>query len=518
MMWIALALSVGPAAPTAQQAPVPAAAQTPAQTTTAATGEAYFLFLQGRMLEGRGDIAGAIAAYRAAIGLMPAAADIRAELSGLYAREGRADEAIAEAEAALKVEPANHEANRILGLVRSSMADGASSTDDQGRLVVQAIGHLELALAGGRRDPGVEISLGRLYVRTGQHAKAIPTLEGFLTDQPGYPEGVLLLVEALDATGQDARAIAVLEPLVRDEPDLARARSWLAELYDATGRQPEALVHWRELAKTNPRNVPIRTRFAASLVNLGHLEEGRTALLELAGEFPRDIAIWYLVAQVETRAGNTDAAENAARRIVEIDSSDPRGPLAMAEARAARGDHRGVVQTLQPLLAALRTAPDTSAYGRVAVELAAAFEAGGDRDQGIRVLEDARTRDEQNVDVAAALASAYLRDKRHDLAERAYRDLLTGDPDNPAYLDGLGWTFVQQGQAGLAREPLERAVKVRPSDSEMLDHLAEALFQLKQYREAVVAWERALAGDRDGIDVEAVTRKRDRARQMAGRQ
>lgn len=463
---------------------IPPQVQAPAAPTTAATGEAYFLFLQGRTLEGRGDVTGAIAAYRAAIKLVPSAADVRAELAGLFAREGRAAEAVTEGEAALAADPANHEAHRILGLVRAALADNASDTAEQGRIVVQAIEHLEKALAGGRRDPGVEISLGRLYVRTGQHAKAIPTLTGFLNDQPGYPEGVLLLVESLDATGEDARAIAVLEPLVRDEPDLARARSWLAELYDSVGRPQDALVQWRELAKTNPRNVPIRTRFATSLVNLGQLEEGRTALLELAGEYPRDASIWYLVSQVENRAGNADGAENAARRIMEIDPADPRGPLAVAEARTARGDHRGAVSTLEPLLTALRSAPDTGVYARVAVELAAALEASGERDRGVRVLEDARTRDERNVEVRAALGAAYVRAERHDAAERVYRDLLAADADNPAYLD----------------------------------HLGDALFGLKRYRDAVVVWDRVLAGARTGIDADAVTKKRDRARQLAGRE
>jgi len=506
MMWIAVGLSVG------------LVAQAPAQATTAATGEAYFLFLQGRMLEGRGDVAGAVAAYRRAIELVPSAADVRAELAGLFAREGRAPEAIAEAEAALATDPLNHEAHRILGLIRAAMADSLSSTDAQGRLVVQAIDNLERALAGGRRDPGVEISLGRLYVRTGQHAKAIPILEGFLMDQPGYPEGVLLLVEALDATGAEARAITVLEPLVRAEPDLARARSWLAELYDAEGRQAEALVHWRELATTNPRNIPVRSRFASSLVNLGYLEEGRRTLLELAGEFPRDVSVWYLVSQVENRAGNADGAEQAARRIIDIDAGDPRGPLALAESRTARGDYRGAVSALEPLLTALRSTPDTGVYARVAVELSVALEASGDRGRSVRVLEDARTRDAENREVLTALAAAYLREKRHPQAERVYRDLLSRDPDNPEYLNGLGWTFVQQGQAGLAREPLERAVAARPGNAVYLDHLADALFQLKQYRDAVALWDRALAGDRQGIDVETVTRKRDRARQLAGRE
>lgn len=504
-MWVAVGLSVS------------LVAQAPAQATTAATGEAYFLFLQGRTLEGRGDIAGAVAAYRAAIALMPAAADIRAELAGLYAREGLMREAIAEGEAALQAEPANHEANRILGLIRAAMADGASSTAEQGRLAGQAIGHLERALEGGRRDPGVEISLGRLYVRTGQHALAVPTLERFLSDQPGYPEGVLLLAEALDATGRPERAIPMLELLVRDEPDMARARSWLAELYDVVNRPVDALPHWRELARTNPRNVPVRTRYATALVNLGELEAGRTVLLELAGEYPRDVGIWYLLSQVERQAGRLEAAEQAARRIQDVDGSDPRGPLALAEVRRARGDHRGAALTLEPLLAALLAAPDTEMYGRVAMALSAAYEAGGETGRALRVLEDARTRDGGDVDVLAALAAASLRDRRYEQAERLYRELLERDPGNPAYLDGLGWTFVQQGQAGLAREPLERAVQARPSASAWLDHLAEALFQLKDYRGAAAAWDRALAGDRQGIDVEAVSRKRDQARQLAGR-
>ncbi|MGE3341914.1 MAG: tetratricopeptide repeat protein, partial [Vicinamibacterales bacterium] len=100
MMWFLVALSVG--AGQAQQAPA----------STAAVGEAYFLFLQGRMLEGRGDVQGAIAAYRSAIDLMPKAADVRAELAGLYAREGRAAESVAEGEAALTIDPDNHEAHR----------------------------------------------------------------------------------------------------------------------------------------------------------------------------------------------------------------------------------------------------------------------------------------------------------------------------------------------------------------------------------------------------------------------
>jgi predicted Zn-dependent protease len=116
------------------QTPAPAQT-TSARPTTAATGEAYFLFIQGRTLEGKGDVSGAIAAYKKAIDLVPQAADVRAELAGLYAREGKAAESISEAEAALKTEPSNREAHRILGFVRSAVADNMPNGPQQSTLV-----------------------------------------------------------------------------------------------------------------------------------------------------------------------------------------------------------------------------------------------------------------------------------------------------------------------------------------------------------------------------------------------
>lgn len=496
---------------------VPPAQTAPAPPSAAATGEAYFLFIQGRMLEGRGDVAGAIAAYRKAIDLVPRAADVRAELAGLYAREGRAADAIGEAEAALKIDPVNREAHRILGFVRSALADNAAPEAQQALLVTQAIAHFEKALTGGTRDPGVELTLGRMYVRTAQYAKAAQTLQAFLNDQPGYPEGILLLVEALDATGQFTQAVALLEPLVRDEPDLVRARSWLAELYERVGREGDAIVHWAELARTNPGNAALRSRYATALVNSGSVDAGREVLVALTRDSPRDISAWYLLSQVETQAGRLEAAAEAAKRISDIDPTDPRGPLALARTRAAGGDHRGAVATLEPLLAALRDQPAGDAYSRVAMDLAEALDKGGDGPRGVRVLEDARSRAPRDIDIAQALASAYSRDGKLDSAARIYRELLASEPENASYLGGLGWVTVQQGQAEDGRVMLERAVKARPDDSVILDHLGEALFQLKRYREAVAAWDRALAGSKNGINVDEITRKRDRARALAGR-
>jgi hypothetical protein len=48
------------------------------------------------------------------------------------------------------------------------------------------------------------------------------------------------------------------------------------------------------------------------------------------------------------------------------------------------------------------------------------------------------------------------------------------------------------------------------------DHLGDLYFKSKRYIEAAAAYDRALGGDRDGLDADAVAKKRDRARQLSG--
>src|SRR5262245_53780757 len=100
-----------------------------------------------------------------------------------------------------------------------------------------------------------------------------------------------------------------------------------------------------------------------------------------------------------------------------------------------------------------------------------------------------------------------------DLINRA----LALDKDNPAFLDSLGWAYFKMGQFDSARQPLERAATALPKASVIHEHLGDLYVQMKRYADAVAAFDRALAGDRDGIDSSSLTKKRDRARGLAGK-
>ncbi len=93
--------------------------------------------------------------------------------------------------------------------------------------------------------------------------------------------------------------------------------------------------------------------------------------------------------------------------------------------------------------------------------------------------------------------------KQSRLIERA----LKIDPDNPAYLDSLGWALFKHGRPEEAESPLRKAAEVLLSESVIQDHFGDVLAQRGKNDEAIAAWERALKGDGVGVERAALEKK-----------
>jgi Flp pilus assembly protein TadD len=84
---------------------------------------------------------------------------------------------------------------------------------------------------------------------------------------------------------------------------------------------------------------------------------------------------------------------------------------------------------------------------------------------------------------------------------------LKEDPDNGAYLDSLGWAYFRRGNLDEAEKYLVAAVKQLPDNSEIQEHLGDLLARRGRFADAVAAWTRALAGDGQDIDKDAIEKK-----------
>src|SRR3954471_5004614 len=232
----------------------------PAAAAPDKVADAYAQFLLGHRFEENEDETSAIAAYKRAMELDPNAAEIPAQLAGLYLKQSKVQEAMAAAEASLKIAPANHEANRVLGTVYAALSESSQDPAAGGRTadkgdanLTKAIHHFELPLEGvsAESDPNVRATLARLYVRTNAYDKAIPLLTDLVNQEPGWQDGPLMLVEAYAGAGRSRDAIAWLEERTAGDPRLLPA---LADFYERERRWPEAADAYARALQRAPRD------------------------------------------------------------------------------------------------------------------------------------------------------------------------------------------------------------------------------------------------------------------------
>jgi predicted O-linked N-acetylglucosamine transferase (SPINDLY family) len=117
-------------------------------------------------------------------------------------------------------------------------------------------------------------------------------------------------------------------------------------------------------------------------------------------------------------------------------------------------------------------------------------------------------------DGALARARASARSGQWELAERLYRDIVRGRPDQVDALEGLGLLALQTRRSDEARTWLERAHALAPGSARIVGHLGLALRQSGQLERALACYEDACRLDPSDP---ALLVNRARAERDAGR-
>ncbi|MEO8077019.1 MAG: tetratricopeptide repeat protein [Acidobacteriota bacterium] len=507
---VVLALLAGPFSP----APVRAAASQSPQVAPADATAGYY-FLVARRLEDDGKTDAAITALKEAITLAPDSAEVRAELAGIYARHDRAREALEMAEIALQHDPANREANRVLGSVYASLVDQRAPVrpgDDPSQYRAKGVAALEKSRRESGVDLNLELMLGRLYLQGGTFDKAIASLKRVAEDAPGYPEGAMLLAAAQEGAGQPNDAIRTLEVSLQENPTFYRGQVRLAELYEAQRRFKDAAAAYGRAQTANAR-ADLAPKQAAAFINAGDPTAARDLLqAAVTRRTTPDAALFYMLAQAQRQLKDFDGATVTAGKLKTAFPDDARALYLYAQILQDKGQTADAITAFQALV---KRAPDD---GMLLYEYANLLEKGGRTADAERALRDLIGRDP--LDANALNSLGYMlaeRGQRLDEAVDLVQRALKVFPDNPSFLDSLGWAFYQQGKIEMADAPLTEAAAKLPVNSVVQDHLGELRFKQQRFADAAAAWERALSGDRDAIDSAKIEKRLRDARARAGR-
>jgi len=133
-------------------------------------------------------------------------------------------------------------------------------------------------------------------------------------------------------------------------------------------------------------------------------------------------------------------------------------------------------------------------YSRQAfLSLSTAYQELNDSEMNIRILEVAAKRFSKDALILNALGYSYAElNQKIPKAKELVMAALEIDPNNPAYLDSLGWIYFQEGEYLLAFDYLVRASNGLPEDPVILEHLGRCLIKMNKQAKAIPVLQRAI--------------------------
>jgi tetratricopeptide (TPR) repeat protein len=376
--------------------------------------------------------------------------------------------------------------------------------------------------------------IGSLHLQAGRPREAITAFERGQAIDPTDSAGLLALGQAQESAGDLERALATYDGLSGREPGNLEARFDRARVRQKQGETEDALAGYRAVIDLASGRGAVSEREAAILalaysqiglidldakrypaaaeafehvldnsqdpgpdifllLSRAHLDEGKPdeaqkVVAEARRRFPQDLDLRVLEGEVLIARGQIAASRTFFKTVLDEQKQSADAYLRVSES-LLRQKRYGDTETF--LREAVRRHPkdDALLFAR-----GAAVERLGKGSEAERLLLRAIQINPKN-----AMALNYL---GYMLAERGVRlkeslayveQALKLEPNNPAYLDSLGWAQFKMSLFGPAEKTLRDAVRYDGADPTIREHLGDVLMATGRSEEALREWEAALA-------------------------
>lgn len=389
--------------------------------------------LAGMAEIGKGNEAGARAAFIKALEIKPGDRNAAKNLSALAVRDKNFDLARQYLQDVLKHLPGDIE---ILTLL--SQVEARAGRPREG------LARLEEAVQSNPDSVKARVTLGRVYLLSGEPSKALSTLQPIVAAN-GKEAAVLEVVgRAQMALGQSDLATATFRDLVSARPDSAEAHQYLATAYENGGLIDRAVAEIQEALRLSKDSPAMKFQYARLLARTNKLDQATKILGELRSTHPEDPAL-----------------------------ADLEGAVALANKKPA-----DAVAAYQRLLAKQENNFNF-------LKLARAKLAAGQQAQAETDIQDWLKRFPDDVLVRTSLADLHLTAGRLDKASTEYNEILRVAPDNVAALNNLAWAMTKSGKASEALTHAKRAAELAPDSPQVLDTLGTTLAAAGQTKDAI---------------------------------
>ncbi len=285
-----------------------------------------------------------------------------------------------------------------------------------------------------------------------------------------------LAARAQSAPGQDVPSAPAYS-----QPDSAkRAQAYYEftlghldeQIYDATGHGQsvtDAIDHYQKAIALDPSAVTIRERLAETYARAQRVQEAVSEAQNVLQQDPDNINAHRLLARIYVRTlGDTGQTSNQKetmelavaqfQEILRIDPQDAEAGLWLARLYRFQNQHDKAEQILKTVL---RNDPGDDA---ALEQLGQLYMDQGRVDELIPLLEPHASEDAPEL--LDLLGQAYSQQHQYAKAEKAYRQAVDAEPDEPAHRRGLAQTLLSEQKLDAALLQFQRLAHLEPDSSE----------------------------------------------------
>ncbi len=366
--------------------------------------------------------------WREAVRLAPDFLDAHVALAGTAIRQGDWSFLAQEAEQIRTSAPANPQ-----GYWLHAMAD------INRKQYASADGYIKQALDRDPNNAPAYLQLGDLRLAQNQFAEAEKAYQHALDLDPSSLDALTGLVNVAKGEKQPERAIAAIKTQLAKNPDNSGFHGILGDLLKERKDFPGAEAEYKRAAELNKNNI-------AAVVNVGMLQIQRGA---------QDTALQTYM----------DAVQN-----------NPREGALFLLAGNVYENKQDWVRARQMYEKALTVQPDNPVASN---DLAyVMLQQGGNVDVAFAMAQTARRQLPDNAASADTLGWAFYQKHVYTSAIGLFQEAIHKEPENATFNYHLGMAYAKNGQAALAKQQLDRVVKIKPNSSEAED-LRRALAEMK---------------------------------------
>jgi tetratricopeptide (TPR) repeat protein len=341
-------------------------------------GAHYFIRMGTDLLE-KGDLAGAIAAFREAVARDPEEKLAQYNLGVSLLEAGETESAFEHLQRAAELDPDFRDAHFNLGKLLLEM----------GRFE-QAASHFRRALEIDPQDGEARLEWALAESRGGRGSEAVEELEAELAADPENPSIGVALGVVLAEVGRPAEARARLEQVLEGGGDAAvraRAELQLGMLLQAENEAEAALGRFQEARLLDPELLGASSAAGIQLARMGRFREAAESFSLVVEARPGDETARFSLAMAQVLAGREREARDTLEQGLELlpDSRALRHLLARLLAAAVEDTVRDGPRAVELAQEIFNESADAESAETVAMALAEA----GDFDEAVRWQETA---------------------------------------------------------------------------------------------------------------------------------